>query len=57
MEEVRTEDILMRVFEVLVPGREVVDKNLSYLMSFFFIKSTVVMNRLGTYRCFGTINR
>ena len=27
--------IIMKSFEILVPGGEVVDKNLSYLMSFF----------------------
>ena len=27
--------LLMRAFEILVPGGEVYDKNLSYLMSFF----------------------
>ena len=27
--------LLMRAFEVLIPGGDVVDKNLSYLMSFF----------------------
>ena len=27
--------LLMRAFEILVPGGEVYDKNLSYIMSFF----------------------
>ena len=32
--------IIMKAFELLVPGGEVPDKNMSYLMSFFTCSST-----------------